>query len=434
MMYDIYTKVSLETFRERSAGKKLVLLYPWTTYRTLFLTHFLSINSKGLLYYRIADGQTTIKEWLLAMVAEFDQVLGGFGHELPRALETDNPAAMGEALAADLGRCSPGQETVLFIDEFDRIPFDADLHQFARSLIQNLPAHTQIAISSRLLTYQPWYDMIVRGDAVVLGTEYRKDQVMFAVEEHARPQLEVYALGRGHALVNGQPITNWDGALPRNLFFYFMDHALVTRDEIFATFWPDLSVKEATNVFHVTKRKISERMSMKVFEGGNYELTQYSGGFYIPSDKVNRHYDVGDFQAAIERAMMTSDDTEEERLLSQAIDLYKAPFLETVDMEWSTARRDHLRQLFAQALISMGRLHKRQGNNLKAVGYFIRSLKETPEREDIHREIMNIYLKLGRIDDAHAQYQQLCDTLTTRLGIGPSRESQELYSVIQAAG
>lgn len=434
MMYDIFTKVSIETFRERSAGKKLVLLYPWTTYRTLFLTHFLSSNREGLLYYRIADGQATIKDWLLAMAAEFDQVLGGFGNELQHALETNNPAAMGEALAADLGACNPGQETVLFIDEFDRIPFDADLHQFARSLIQHLPPHTQVAVSSRLLTYQPWYEMIARGDAIVLGTEYRKDQVMFTVEERNRPQLEVYALGRGHALVNGQPITNWDGALPRNLFFYFMDHPLVTRDEIFATFWPDLSIKEATNVFHVTKRKISERMSMKVFEGGNYELTQYTGGFYIPSDKVNRHYDVGDFQAAIEQAMMTSDDREEERLLSQAIEFYKAPFLQTVNMDWTVARRDHLRQLFSQALISMGRLHKRQGDNLKAIGYFIRSLKETPEREDIHREIMNIYLKLGRVEDARAQYQQLCDTLSTRLGIGPSRESQELYSVIQAAG
>lgn len=434
MMYDIFTKVSLETFRERSAGKKLVLLYPWTTYRTVFLTHFLSSNSKGLLYYRISDGQVTIKEWLSAMAAEFDQLLGGFSRELPRALETNKPSAMGEALAADLGRYHQNSETVLFLDEFDRIPVDTDLFQFAQSLIQHLPAHTQVAISSRLLTYQPWYDMVARGDAIVLGTEYRKDQVMFTLEERPRPQLEVYSLGRGHALVNGQPITNWDGALPRNLFFYFMDHALVTRDEIFATFWPDLSVKEATNVFHVTKRKISERMSMKVFEGGNYELTQYSGGFYIPSEKVQRHYDVGDFQAAIEQAMMTSDDADEERLLSQAIDLYKAPFLRTVEMEWTAARRDHLRQLFSQALISMGRLHKRQGDNLKAIGFFIRSLKETPEREDIHREIMNIYLKLGRTEDARAQYQQLTETLSSRLGIGPSRESQELYSVIQAAG
>src|SRR5215813_9930867 len=151
---------------------------------------------------------------------------------------------------------------------------------------------------------------------------------MFRIEQAPKPQLEVYSLGRGYALVNGQPITNWDGALPRNLFFYFMDRNLVTRREIFEVFWPDLSVKEATNVFHVTKRKISERIGMKIQPEGNYELTQYSGGFYVPGDKLVRHYDVNDFQAAIERAMITADEDEEERLLLQAVEYYKADYLQ----------------------------------------------------------------------------------------------------------
>lgn len=433
MFPDTITKVSLDTFRERSEGKKLVLLYPWTTYRTLFLTHFLSAHDTGLVYYRISDGQETLSDWLSGMVEEFDQVLNGFGTNLRAALASGSPAALGEALAADLAAVQTAGDMVLFVDEFDRLPFDGDLRKFAPALVGALPPRTQIAISSRLLTYQPWYDMIARGEAIVLGTEYRRDQGMFTVEENPRPRLEVYALGRGHALVNGLPITNWDGALPRNLFFFFMDHPLVTRDEIFATFWPDLSVKEATNVFHVTKRKISERISMKVFEGGNYELTQYSGGFYIPSEKVIRHYDVMDFQAAIERAMITSDEREEEQLLRQAIEFYKASYLQTVDMEWVVNRREQLKQLFAQALISMGRLHKRRGEHLEAIGCFVRSLKETPEREDIHREIMNIYLTLGRVEDARNQYRLLVETLRARLGINSSRESQELFRLIEAA-
>jgi two-component SAPR family response regulator len=290
----------------------------------------------------------------------------------------------------------------------------------------------QLAFSSRLLTYEPWYDMVARGEAIVLGTEYRKNDMMFTVEPNPRPQLEVYALGRGYALVNGQQITNWDGALPRNLFFFFMDRPLVTRDEIFETFWPDLSVKEATNVFHVTKRKISERISMKVGDTRNYELTQYSGGFYMPSEKIVRHYDVSDFQAAIERAMVTGDEREEHELLTQAIDLYKAPFLQTVSMRWTEERRDQLRQLYSQALISMARIHKRRDDLAGALGYFVRSLRETPEREDIHREVMSIYVKMDRPEDARMQYQALERILNETLGITPSRESREMYELIGA--
>jgi two-component SAPR family response regulator len=432
MVHVQVTKVSLETFRERSAGKKVVLLYPWTNYRNLFLSHFLSNSGTGFLYYRIIEDPASLSDWLAALAAEFDDVLGGFGSNLRAALEQDaGPAQLGEALAADL-RAYSADPVALFIDEFDRTPLNGDIRKFMKALLPALAEGHQLAFSSRLLTHQPWYDMVAAGEAVVLGTEHRKDDVMFTVEPKYRPQLEVYALGRGYALANGQPITNWDGALPRNLFFFFMDRPLVTRDEIFATFWPNLPVKEATNVFHVTKRKISERISMKV-GSGNYELTRYSGGFYVPSEKIGRHYDVGDFQSAIERAMIANNDEEEERLLMQAIEFYKAPYLQTVEMPWAVERRNQLRQLNAQALIGMGRLSKRQSNLPRALGFFIRALKETPQREDIHREVMSIYLKLGMKEDARQHYLRLAEMLRTTLGINPSRESQELFKLIEAS-
>ncbi len=319
------------------------------------------------------------------------------------------------------------------MDELDRIPFDTAFNQFIPALVNSLPKNIQIAFSSRLLTYQPWYDLVANDEALVLGTELRKDNVMFERQEQPKPQLEVYALGRGYAIVNGQYITNWDGALPRNLFFFFMDRNLVTRREIFQIFWPDLSVKEATNVFHVTKRKISERIGMKIDDDNNYELTQYNGGFYVPSDKLVRHYDVGDFQAAIERAMITADEEEEERLLLQAVESYRADYLQDGDMPWMKERREQLLQLNAQALISMGRINKRRGDDNAALGYFIRALKETPGREDIHREVMNIYLRLGRAQDGRDQYNTLVNYLHTNLNIGPSRETKDLYQLIEAS-
>ena len=431
MIVQAITRVSLSSFRERSAGKKVVLLYPWTNYRNLFLTHFLSSAKEGLLYYRIPAEVTSLNEWLQGLIAEFDDVLGGFGAHLRDALAANEPDVLGEALAADLAAYSD-EPIVLFIDELDRVPLDIHFRKFIQALIAALPNHVQVAFSSRLLTYQPWYDMVARGEAVVLGTEYRRNDVMFTVEETPKPQLEVYALGRGYALVNGQQITNWDGALPRNLFFYFVDHPLVTRDEIFKTFWPDLNVKEATNVFHVTKRKISERISLKVGEAGGYELTQYSGGFYMPSEKVVRHYDAGDFQESVERALTTLDEREEELLLNRAIDLYKAPFLQMIEMKWTIERREQMRQLYSQALINMGRIQKRRENDRGSLGFFVRALKETPEREDIHREVMATYLKLDMIEDARQQYNRLRQILNDNLGIAPSRESQALFELVEA--
>ncbi len=382
------------------------------------------------MYYRIGDEQVALTDWLGGLVEEFESVLGKFGKNLKATLTTGTPSDMGEALAKDLSNYSR-DPIILFIDELDRVAMDADFNQFMRALVASLPDSVQIAFSSRLLTYQPWYDMVARGDAVVLGTNQRRDDMMFTVENTPKPQLEVYAFGRGHALVNGQPITNWDGALPRNLFFFFMDHPLITRDEIFATFWPDLSVKEATNVFHVTKRKITERISLKITEDGSYELTQYNSGFYMPSEKVVRHYDVGDFQEAVEKAMVAGSEKEEVALLSRAIDIYKAPFLQTIEMKWVQERRDTLRQLYAQALVGMARIYQRRGEDQRAIGFYTRSLKETPEREDTHRQVMSLYMKLGMLDDAAMQYHKLEQILTEKLKIAPARETRELYEQVE---
>ena len=430
MLVHEVTHVSLDSFRQKSDGKKIVLIYPWTHYRNLFLTYFLSSAREGLLYYRIGDEQVSLNSWLTGLADEFESVLGKFGANLRKALNEGKPAAMGEALAKDLGKYSKNP-IILFIDELDRVSMDADFNQFIRALVAVLPNGVQIAFSSRLLTYQPWYDMVARGDAIVLGTNQRRDDMMFTVENTPKPQLEVYGFGRGHALVNGQPITNWDGALPRNLFFFFMDHPLVTRDEIFETFWPDLSIKEATNVFHVTKRKITERISLKISEDGSYELTQYNSGFYMPSDKVIRHYDVGDFQEAVEKAMVASSEKEEVALLSRAIDIYKAPFLQTIEMKWVQERRDTLRQLYAQALVGMARIYQRRGEDQRAIGFYTRSLKETPEREDTHRQVMGLYMKLGMLDDAAMQYHKLEQILTEKLKIAPGRETRELYEELE---
>ena len=428
MPYEIATNLSSQAFQDRLSGKKVVLLYPWTNERNLYLCHFYAENSAGLLYYRAQDGQTSLKPWVAGLLSEIASVQEGFGANLQQALNT-SPASnhWGEALAADLGAV-PDRPLTLFLDELDRIPFDDDFQRFFVALVDELPANIRIAISSRLLEYHPWYDLIVRGDAVVMGTEQRADDGMFSKFPVSKPRLEVYAFGRGYTIVNGQFVTNWDGALPRNLFFFFMDKPLVTRSEIFQTFWPNLPTKEATNVFHVTKRKVTERLSLGLPDA--VELTRYSGGFYTPSDKYIRHYDVTSFQADVEKAAMTGDDAEEERLLLRATRLYRASYLQDSEMDWMKERRDQLRLMNSGALISLGRIYRRRQDDKQALGAFLRALRDTPEREDIQREVMTLYIHMGRRDDARAQYKYLTSMLRERFNIAPSRDTQELYNSI----
>ena len=424
------TNVSFESFLSITQGKKLVLLYPWTNYRNVFLSYFLTGLSDGLLYYRVPDSGGTTATWVRGLMESIKQTSEGFGVQLAEALDEGAPAEIGGALAADLATLDRDR-VILYLDELDRVPHDDAFQQFIAGLIENLADGAQLAVNSRLLTYDPWIEWVNRDEAVVLGTSNQRNHLIFNKARELKPQLEVYAFGRGHAVSNGREIQSWDGALPRNLFFYFIDNPLVTRDQIFEIFWPKLSIRDATNVFHVTKRKITERISMMVSGGGSYELTTYSTGFYVPSDKIVRHYDVADFEQAIESALLSTDPAVRQTLYREAIDMYKAPFLFPLNLPWVEARRKQLQAMYSEALNGMARLKAEEQAWEESLGFYVRALKESPQREDFHRGAMQMYINLGRNADAWQHYSLLEKQLKRSLGVKPSRETQELLSGLE---
>ncbi len=246
--------------------------------------------------------------------------------------------------------------------------------------------------------------------------------VDYASQPADRALLEVYGLGPGHALINGRRIDRWDGILPRSLFFYFIDKGMVTRDEIFQTFWPSLSVREATNVFHVTKRKISEILG--------FDLTIYWSGFYRISPDVDLHYDVIKFVENVQNSVVINDD-EASNLLERAVYLYRGLFLGNLDMNWANSRRSELQGVYADALSSLGKLRQRAGDMPEALGLFLRAASTQPHREDLARGIMSLYVDLGQSNKAIEAYDRLIDELKTSLGVGPDRQTIELADTIR---
>jgi DNA-binding SARP family transcriptional activator len=432
MLVQQVSHISREQFREMTQNKKAVILYPRTTYRNLFLAYLLQDDSKTILYHRVDSDNISLNDFLSVLTADFAEQVAGFGKKTAGLIGKGRSAELAKALVADLKAVATDKQRVLYLDEFDRIALGAENAEFVDALINEVGNQIQVIINARVMTHAPWAAAVERGDAVVVGTAYHRNNLIFTVDKQHRPQIEIYAFGRGHAIVNGERIETWDGALPRNLFFYFVDNELVTRDEIFTIFWPNLPVKEATNVFHVTKRKITERMSLSATNQDDYELTNYSGGFYTPSDKIVRHYDVAEFVEAVDEAAMTFNDDEQAMLYERAVNAYRAPFLITIDMPWVIERREKLQRMFVEALIGLARIHKAAKRHEAALGYFVRTLHQEPEREDIFREIMMLYKTMGYKDEALRQYR-LLETRLQDLRVPPSKESRALFEEISAS-
>lgn len=415
-----------ERIRE-SIGESLILLSPRSRNRNALLTEYLSKSDEA--YYCALNQAADLHGFLEQLAEALKDFDPNFGAQCAQAASHKaSPAECAEALVADLKRAQP-KPTYLVVDNADLLLANSEvgreaLQAFFGRLSEILPDNLKIVINSRLLDYQMWAGMVYQGAAriVDMDNDLMLKESFFDPNRPDVAYLEVYGLAGGYVFVNGKPITTWDGPLPRNLFYFFVDHPMVTRNEVFDTFWPNLPVKEATNVFHVTKRKISERLG--------YELTEYSGGFYRHSDRLVIHYDVADFEKTIESARLNPPT--DPNVWYSAIRLYRTPFLYKNDMPWVAKRREHLRLAYAEALIGIARLYRTQNDTERSIHFYLRAMREVPQREDIHRELMSLYSSRGEINKAIAQYEKLSDILRRTLGISPSKATQNLYNKIRA--
>jgi hypothetical protein len=171
---------------------------------------------------------------------------------------------------------------------------DQAIHDFVVNAARQAHGKLRFVLDSRVWPYQLLSQPGSSAGFAVLPVSAEDMLLDYLNRDEKRVMLEVRALGSGQVLIDGRQIDQWDGALPRALFFYFVDRGMTTRDEVFSTFWPELSTREATNVFHVTKRKISEIL--------NVDLTVYSSGFYRISPHIDLFYDVVAFAEAYRTA------------------------------------------------------------------------------------------------------------------------------------
>src|SRR5690606_9799820 len=135
-------EVSLNSFREQSAGQRIVFFYPWAKFRLYFVSQFLRQERPEILFYRVAGDEETLPQMLAGLAAEFNQVLGNFGANVTAAVETQEPRRMAQALAADLDALH--RPLIVYIDEFEKV---TDGAAFLEPLVETLPENVQIALN-----------------------------------------------------------------------------------------------------------------------------------------------------------------------------------------------------------------------------------------------------------------------------------------------
>lgn len=307
----------------------------------------------------------------------------------------------------------------VILDEADRLD-DQQLIEVVIWLLSNCDA--KIDIVSRHLLKALINEPALRGEVSLQPVDKGRMLHDYSKKSETTHLLEVYALGNGRVKLDGQDIKSWDGHLPRILFFFLIDHGMVTRDTIFETFWSGMEVSDATNVFHVTKRKVNEILGI--------DLMTYASGFYRISPDIELSYDVSHFNSLIQNSSIEEGSAAIAKL-KQSLDFYRGHFLADEAGEWASIRRAKIKQSATEVVLDLAMLYREQGDLDNALNCLLRAATMNLHREDIVRDIMALCLELSNPTMGIQIYERLEQVLRDSPGVAPNSELQIAYQKLQ---
>ena len=235
--------------------------------------------------------------------------------------------------------------------------------------------------------------------------------------------LRVRALGGAVVEFGDAALTaaDWGYAKPRELMFLLVSSPPMTKDQIAAALWPDLSRQQLGNALHTALRELRRAV-------GDPGWVVYANGHYR-FDRVRQHEcDVTEFEDALLAARRARPAEAALPHLQRAVGVYGGDFLDGMSAgEWALVRRDELRRAFESALLATGRLQTAAGRHQAAVTVFRRAVAHEPLNETAHRELMNSWARLGETARAVRHYEELTELLRGQVGVPPAPETTALY-------
>jgi predicted ATPase/DNA-binding SARP family transcriptional activator len=185
------------------------------------------------------------------------------------------------------------------------------------------------------------------------------------------------------------------------------------REQVMELLWPDLNAAAAQNNFHQPWHA-----ARRVLGAGRLTL---EGGMLALTGEVET--DVELFEAA---AVVARDGGRYE----DALDLYTGELLPEDRYEaWADGRRAALTDLHSALCLELAERREPR----EALETLQRALRADPLHEPAHRALMRAYDRLGRRQDALAQYQRLRAALRRTLEADPAPETRALYRELLAA-
>ena len=214
----------------------------------------------------------------------------------------------------------------------------------------------------------------------------------------------------------------WASAKPRELLLFLLCHPDGrTREQVGLAFWPEASIEQVRNSFHVTLHRLRKTL------GGAHWVT-LSNDQYAVDSRVAVDFDASRFERDVTAGLARLRKDGDTTLLEEALTLYGGDFLEhEVVGDWHLELRDRLRNKYVGALVALGERHMKRERWADAAEAWRRLVARDELDERAYRGLMTCYAKLGERSQVQQLYQRVERVLRKELETKPAAETVQLY-------
>lgn len=229
--------------------------------------------------------------------------------------------------------------------------------------------------------------------------------------------------------------------LPREIqallaYLLIKRHRHHSRDVLAGVFWGDYSQEKARGSLNTALWKLKKALEPEGISPGTYLNNEHpgeigfnsEGGFWLDVEVFE-----SETKCILKYPLRTVEETQV-IYLENLIELYRGELLEGFYDNWVFWERERLRELYLKSLIYLMQYYGFHEDYERAIAYGQKIISIDPTREEIHCEIMRLYLQNGERSLALRQYEICRSTLVENFGISPMNEIHSLYLQIISGG
>ena len=208
-----------------------------------------------------------------------------------------------------------------------------------------------------------------------------------------------------------------------------------TREVLAGQFWGDVPDRQARYCLNTALWRLRKVLEPPGIPAGTY-LLKIPGSEIGFNEESNHWLDVAEFEVRARIIAQRPGGVKGEDIdaVAAALGHYTGDLLEGFYDDWVLRERIRLQDLHCNILEWLMAHYRQTGQLNRGIDCGLKILACDPLREEIHCQVIRLYLDHGQRSRALRQYQQCCDLLSSELGIPPMEETRALYGRITGDG